>query len=383
MKRYYKVLPKNEEASGISSSSTDQREVLAANATTNVEAQPQYEIINNGIGFLTLAPVNVGDTRWADILVSLVKLFPHVILVLEKLQDIGASSGRNEARGLQYDMESFEFVFILHLMTKVLGIIPDLNDMLFSHDQSLLKALELGSITKKQLVEYRDDGWEEFFNEVASACDKWDLNVPHMNAECTKGLRTISQRPRISNLLHYKLNCFYDILDMQLKELDDRFNDENNELLSCIACLSPCKSFEDFDKKSLLRMTELYPHEFAGIDVAVLSDQFECYITDVRSDARFSGLQGIADYFRKLIQTKKHKAYPSVYLLLRLALVLPTAAPSVGRVFSATGFVKRQAKKRMFDQYMKNCLVTAVEMDLFDTISDDVIIDRFQSMKFR
>ena len=43
----------------------------------------------------------------------------------------------------------------------------------------------------------------------------------------------------------------------------------------------------------------------------------------------------------KLVDTKKHEFYGLVYLVLKLALILPVATASVERVFSALCLVKK------------------------------------------
>ena len=50
-----------------------------------------------------------------------------------------------------------------------------------------------------------------------------------------------------------------------------------------------------------------------------------------RADQRFANLDGIADLAKELVETKKHLAFPLVYQLLKLVLILPVAAASVER----------------------------------------------------
>ena len=43
--------------------------------------------------------------------------------------------------------------------------------------------------------------------------------------------------------------------------------------------------------------------------------------------------------------------------------------------------VKSQLGNRIEDQWMNDCLVTYIEKDVFDTIDNEMIIQRFQNMK--
>ena len=46
-----------------------------------------------------------------------------------------------------------------------------------------------------------------------------------------------------TNLHYYCVEVFYAVIDMQLQELNNRFNEVNIELLLCMACLSLIDSF--------------------------------------------------------------------------------------------------------------------------------------------
>jgi len=109
--------------------------------------------------------------------------------------------------------------------------------------------------------------------------------------------------------------------------LNDLFVEVNIELLLCAACLRPSNSFHAFDKQKLLRLAQFYPKEFSTSESLLLAYQLDKYILDMRSDKRFSKLNRLGDLSRMLFETKKHNIYPLVYLLLKLALLLPFTAP--------------------------------------------------------
>ena len=100
---------------------------------------------------------------------------------------------------------------------------------------------------------------------------------------------------KITNLQRFRIELFYAILDMQLQESSNHFNEMNNELLLCVACLCPNDSFAAFDKQKLLRLVEFYPNDFAPMDLVALETQLDIYIIDVSSDNKFSGLKGIGE----------------------------------------------------------------------------------------
>ena len=132
------------------------------------------------------------------------------------------------------------------------------------------------------------------------------------------------------------------MLDKQFQELNARFNEANTELLLCMACLNPCNLFNSFDKKKLLRFAEFYPNDFSSFHLQLLASQLDTYIADLCSSSEFSRLEGLGALARVLVETRRHKVYTLVYLLLTLALILPVATATVERAFSAMNIIKNR-----------------------------------------
>ena len=103
----------------------------------------------------------------------------------------------------------------------------------------------------------------------------------------------------------------------------------------------------------------------------------------MHSSDKFAILKGIGQLAEKLIKTKKDVVYPLVYSLVTLSLILPVATATVEKVFSAMNIVKNRIRNRMGDQWMNDCLITYIENDIFKTISNEEIMQRFQGMKTR
>jgi hypothetical protein len=66
-----------------------------------------------------------------------------------------------------------------------------------------------------------------------------------------------------------------------------------------------------------------------------------------------------------------------------LSLILPVATTTVEIAFSAMNIFKNYLRNRMRDQWMNEYLVTYIENDIFETISNEKIMQRFQGMKTR
>ena len=69
----------------------------------------------------------------------------------------------------------------------------------------------------------------------------------------------------------------------------------------------------------------------------------------MRTDKDLSGFQSIENLSVMMVKTHRHTAYPLVYLLVELVLVLSIATATVERVFSAMKTIKTYQCNRMKD----------------------------------
>jgi hypothetical protein len=148
-----------------------------------------------------------------------------------------------------------------------------------------------------------------------------------------------------------------------------------------MSALNPFNSFASFDAQKILKLATFYPKDFSSSDLRTLEIQLGTYIEDVRMDDRFEGLNSLGELSTKLVSTNKYEFYGLVYLVLKLALILPVAIASVERVFSALCLVKNKVRNSMSDRLLNDCLVTFIELDIFSTVSKDDIVHAFVAMR--
>ncbi|XP_026403877.1 zinc finger MYM-type protein 1-like [Papaver somniferum] len=326
------------------------------------------------------------DTRWGshqNTLISLINLYSVVMGVLRSVLKDKTSDKRFEARGILVHMKLYNFAFRLHLMKNIMGVTNDLSEALQRKNQDIVNAMKLVRICKTRLQEMRDNGWNDLLSEVSSFCEQHKIKVVCMNDSSLGKGREKRNVQENSNEHKYRIGIFNAVIDLQLRELNDRFTETNTELLLCVACLCPSDSFAAFDKDKLKRLAEFYPKDFSEIDIVLLDGQLQNYIMDVRTSTEFSSLNGITDLARKMVETKKDKVYSKVYLLLTLALILPVATASVERLFSAMKILKNRLRNRMGDEWLNDCLLAYVEKVIMDSIVNDIIMNRFHIMKPR
>ncbi|XP_049369926.1 uncharacterized protein LOC125834815 [Solanum verrucosum] len=345
-----------------------------------------------------LGLVKAGDTRWGSHYKSFGKFissFDSIVDVLDTLvENASTLEERASASGFLRSCQTFETIFLLHLMTDVLGITNDLNVSLQKKEQDIANAMILVKVAKRRLQALRDNEWDPLFKKnigwdslkekVEAFCIKHGISLPNFDDPYANSGRSRRKVVICTTLHHYHVDVFYKIIDWQLQKLNDRFNEVTSDLLNGVSCLNPIDSFSSFDIKKIMRMAELYPDDFDGSNMRALENQLVNYIIDVRDiDERFSNLGGLGELSRKLVETKKHLTYSLVFLLVKFALLLPVATAIVERAFLAMKIIKNDLRNRMEDEFLYGCIVPYVEKKVFKDVSNECIMKTFQEMKCR
>ena len=310
-------------------------------------------------------------------------MFPTVVKVLEFVEnDDRDRANRDQATGLLVYFQSFDFVFYLQLMLAVLITTNTLSLALQRKDQDIVNAMKCVKSTRCHLNEFRSHGWESLLGDVYGFCDKYDITKLEMEDEYINPKRP-RQKTGITNKHHYEVDCFNDIIDWLLQELDNRFNETTSELLICSTAFNPRESFRDFNVENLMKLAKLYPSDFNSGELRDLSHHLSLYIADVREDDRFSNIDTIGELSQKMVETRKHICYPLVYRLLKLVLVLPVATATVERCFSAMKIMKTHLRNQIGDEYMSNCLICYVEKEEMRKVTNKAVVHRFMNMTTR
>ncbi|XP_039783333.1 zinc finger MYM-type protein 1-like isoform X2 [Panicum virgatum] len=128
-----------------------------------------------------------GDTRWGSHLKTLLRIlvmWEAIIDVLEIVKKDSIKPACNGgALGLIGKMESFDFVFILHLMIELLSMTDILSRALQRKDQDIVEAMHLIMDVKDGLQDMRENGWEPLLKKVKTFCERNEIEVPDMDDE--------------------------------------------------------------------------------------------------------------------------------------------------------------------------------------------------------
>ncbi|XP_060216746.1 uncharacterized protein LOC132644186 [Lycium barbarum] len=249
-------------------------------------------------------------------------------------------SDRLHAKSYLIEINDFEFAFLLHLMLKVLVLSNELSKPLKRKEQNIVNSMVFLDLTKERLQKLREEGRKEFMDEVSSFCAKHDISVPEMEEFYIPG----KSKRRLSSVTyshHLQAEFFYAVIDLQLQELNNRFDVVSGDLLLSMASLNPANSFANFDKERIMTLAKHYPNEFGGSKLQDLNYQLDTFIMPMRrGDSRFSDLKGISDSTKAMVDANLVETYSLVYLLMKSTLILPVATATVERAFSSMKYIK-------------------------------------------
>jgi len=97
------------------------------------------------------------------------------------------------------------------------------------------------------------------------------------------------------------VDCFNDVIDWLVQELDGRFSETTSQLLVCSAAFSPRESFQAFNGETMISLAEIYPDDSSKDDMRDFYHQLCLYIADVRADDRFSNINTIGELSQKMV----------------------------------------------------------------------------------
>ncbi|XP_002453726.2 uncharacterized protein LOC8077754 [Sorghum bicolor] len=325
-----------------------------------------------------------GDTRWGSHLKTLLRILVMWEAIIDVLEIVKKDSfkPRNNggALGLIEKMESFGFVFILHLMIQLLSMTDILSQALQKKDQDIVEAMHLISDVKDSLQDMRENGWEPLLKRVITFCEKNEIEVPDMDKEINVRGTSRRRKQKVTNMHYYHVELFLVAIDALLTEMNHRFSETSSELLVCMAAFNPRNSFSNFDVYKLVRLAEIYADDFDIGELAVLPNHLTQFVNRARRTPDFLGCTELGKVAEIMVKTKMHTSYKLVYHLIELILILPVATASVERIFSALNIIKTDLRNKMGDEWLNDLMICYTEKEIFRKIDNRKIKKRFQEI---
>ena len=179
---------------------------------------------------------------------------------------------------------------------------------------------------------------------------------------------------------HYRVDIFTAIIDQQLQELNNRFNEQTIELLKLSTTLDPKNNYKLFSVEDIcLLVDKFYPKDFFYQEKTHLRFQLQHYELDVPNHPKLKNMSSIADLCQGLVETEKSTIYPLIDRLIQLILTLAISTTTNERAFSMMKIVKTRLRNRMEDDFLANYLIVYKKKEIAERFTIDMIIDDFYS----
>ncbi|XP_024164702.1 uncharacterized protein LOC112171814 [Rosa chinensis] len=271
-----------------------------------------------------------------------------------------------EAVAVLKAMRSFDFVFCLLLMHKLMKITEVLCQTLQRKSLDFVHVMKFVGRTKSFLQEMREEGWDDLVRNVETFCEKHDIDMHDMNARYKDGTdRRCQQRDFITVEHHYHIDVFNALVDFQLSELNRRFLDQTSELLILSSTLDPRDNFSNFKTEGACNLAKkYYPEDFVDSEMFALELECAYYEKDMRSDPKFQNLESISDLCR---------------ILICLVLTIPVSTATTERAFSAMNIIKNKLRNKMEDEFLGDCMVLHIEKEYAESIDNESVIKEFEA----
>jgi len=250
-------------------------------------------------------------------------------------------------------------------------------------DQDIVEAMHLIMDVKDGLQDMRENGWEPLLKKVKTFCERNEIEVPDMDDEINVRGTSRRRKQKVTNMHYYHVEIFLVAIDAILTELNHRFSETSSELLVCMACFNPRKSFSNFDVDKLVRLAEIYAEDFDIGDLTVLPNELKSFVNRARRTPEFLGCTELGKVAEIMVKTNMNTSYQLVYRLIELTLILPVATASVERIFSAMSILRTDLRSKMGDEWLNDLMICYNEKEIFRKICNEKIKKRFEEMKKR
>ncbi|KAJ1287442.1 hypothetical protein BS78_02G010000 [Paspalum vaginatum] len=234
------------------SASPKRNDELLANQAADIAHEIELGELDTGRGANQLGSLQrAGDTRWSShykSILSLKNMFAATVSVLRSVghDRSGTKYSRGDAAGALKLIVSFDFVFVLFLMEKIMKT-DVLCQTLQKKSLDILNAMDCVSNTK----------------EVNKFCEKHEIDIPDLNQRYVDVTKSRNKHDNTTVLHHYKVDVFNVAIDQQLVELENHFSSQATELIAL------CSAYPMVNR--LLRLVLTLPVSTATAERAFLA----------------------------------------------------------------------------------------------------------------
>uniref|UniRef100_A0A2S2PBA1 Zinc finger MYM-type protein 1 n=2 Tax=Schizaphis graminum TaxID=13262 RepID=A0A2S2PBA1_SCHGA len=393
---------------------------------------------NNSEKHQLMALKRVCNTRWSSHSTSLdtvLKTYTPIIDTLkyiQKYEGMGDAKTGATASGLIDYLTSYRFLLTAFAFQKIFRILEPVNKLLQAKDLDLMAAVVLIENAKSKIcmINCRDT---DSFSDVVLAAEQFSETIDvEFVALPTPRCRRVPKfsgelqrdEPITDPITKFKVECYYGALDIIQNELNNRFGNDEAELLKDLSLLSKkrilevknspnslpkdafkivcelystflqyddlvneyqqfCSNFLELEKSILL--PEYLHNNESESDESDYEDGFDSIFEIVEQDKienqpvfvtrNLENVGSMGKLFKLFCVSQLKCVFPNLHTLLHIAVTLPVSSCSVERSFSKLKLVKTKLRTTMKEERLESLLKITCEQDCVPNVEN--VINNF------
>lgn len=322
---------------------------------------------------------SISNTRWdcRSEAISAIKFnYSALVKALQEICDlIRLSDVSAKARGLIFQMKSFNFIFALNMLEPIFSVILKVSTNLQSKELDLLTAVNLIKSLKLTICQYRsdDEKYEKIYYNVIKMCDENNIDIPNVKK------RKISKKVDDNHDHQYfeetkkdemKHSCFYFALDQIISGLNVRFNQESLKLIEGVG--------------------NLVNLETTNEDILYFKTLFDINVNEIKSEIKLlknmdntETLKGTSTkevymWIKWLNERDQSTIFKNVLIVLKSFVIIPVTSCSCERAFSKLSIIKTKLRSTMNQEQLDALLYIFIEQEETGNINYDEVIEEFK-----
>uniref|UniRef100_A0A8C5QMR9 Zinc finger MYM-type protein 1 n=2 Tax=Leptobrachium leishanense TaxID=445787 RepID=A0A8C5QMR9_9ANUR len=327
-------------------------------------------------------------TRWSsrhDSLLALRFRFVDIMQALSKLILLSSKpKERDDAANLKKKMESFEFVLLVVLQTKIFSHVNIISKVLQSKDMELSSAVQLIQNAVTALSTYRDH-FEEAKETAAALAEKWGISAEFTNKRIKKVKRHFDELCMDQRLAdpeeRFKTTVFYRCLDIITNQLSDRFKGMN-AVFHRFKIIQPAMLASESDETVISEATKL--QELYNEDISAdFPGQLLSFRSALQEEVRSCSTVKDLAHLLLVENSALSSTVPDVCVALLLFLTLPVTVATAERSFSKLKLIKSYLRNTMSQQRLSGLALLSIENERARRLNIESIVDDFADAKAR
>lgn len=319
--------------------------------------------------------VQISNTRWSCQLRSVNALLKNFPAVMKSLQTIKTPT----AVGLHSKLSKLPVVYLLVVFKKLLGITEGFHKVLQKETVDLAQAVHYKSAVHDTLVSQRTaQVAEDIYAMTKTTCEENNIQEPSLGPrrkqkrmeDFVVEVSCGSSSDLLNDSEHLKQRLFYPCIDRMTNELENRFSSVGREVMIGIqACHPASETF--LCMQSLEKLASHYNIQLVPEEVLV-----------AKSFLSRKGPEAIPDIL-SVFKLLDPMMFPSLKVILQVALTIPVSSCSCERSFSALRRLHTWLRRTMGQERLNDLAVLSIERELVGGLDDDKVIDTFAQLKSR